>query len=141
MQQPTLLLTLLLYAALGAAPLGAHEDKQSLDAKLVPVMEQALSDWPDHQVTMLHVSYPPGGFSAPHRHAGAHTFVYVLQGALEMGVAGGEPVVLKAGDPFYESPTDVHNVSRNASADEAAEFLVFFVHPSGIPLVTPADNH
>lgn len=111
------------------------------DAVLAPVLEQSLADWPGHQVTLLKVSYPAGGYSAPHRHKGAHTFVYVLKGSLEMGVAGGEPVILNAGDPFYEAPDDVHNVSRNASADEPAEFLVMFVHPKGIPLLTPAEEH
>ncbi len=112
-------------------PAAAHE------ARLAPLMNVELPDLPGQQVTMLKVTYPPGGYSDPHHHKGAHTFVYVLAGALEMGVAGTEPVIVKAGETFYENPTDVHNVSRNASVDEAAEFLVFFLHPAGMELVTP----
>lgn len=112
-------------------PAAAHE------AQLAPLMNLPLPDLPGHQVTMLKVSYPPGGYSDPHHHQGAHTFVYVLSGVLEMGVAGKAPVIVRAGETFYENPADVHEVSRNASADEAAEFLVFFLHPDGMELVTP----
>lgn len=112
-------------------PASAHE------AQLAPLMNVPLPDLPGHQVTMLKVTYPPAGYSDPHHHKGAHTIVYVLSGALEMGVAGEQAVIVKAGETFYEDPADVHTVSRNASADEAAEFLVFFLHPEGMALVTP----
>ncbi len=114
-------------------PAAAHE------AQLAPLMNVQLPDLPGHEVTMLKVSYPPGGYSGPHHHKGAHTFVYVLSGALEMGVAGKESVIVNPGETFYENPADIHNVSRNASADEAAEFLVFFLHPEGMTLVTPVE--
>jgi hypothetical protein len=42
------------------------------------------------------------------------------------------------GRTFYESPEDVHTVSRNASATKAARFLVFFVKDKGAPPVLPA---
>ncbi|MGR9093101.1 MAG: cupin domain-containing protein [Gammaproteobacteria bacterium] len=115
-------------------PAAAHE------AQLAPLMNVALPDLPGHQVTMLKVTYPPGGYSGPHNHKGAHTFVYVLSGALEMGVADQESVVMKPGETFYENPADVHNVLKNAGTDEAAEFLVFFLHPEGMMLVTPVET-
>lgn len=116
-------------------PAAAHE------AELAPLMNVPLPDLPGHEVTMLKVTYPPGGYSDPHHHQGAHTFVYVLSGALEMGVAGKAPVIVNAGETFYENPADVHNVAKNANADEAAEFLVFFLHPVGMALVTPVAAH
>ncbi len=127
-------LTFVLYLSFALLPAAAHE------AQLAPLMNVPLPDLPGHQVTMLKVSYPPGGYSGPHHHKGAHTFVYVLYGSLEMGVEGKPPVVVKPGETFYENPGDVHNVSRNASADEAAEFLVFFLHPEGMALVTPVET-
>ncbi len=130
MRQITLPIAVL-WLACTLLPAAAHE------AQLAPLMNVPLPDLPGHQVTMLKVSYPPGGYSDPHHHKGAHTFVYVLSGALEMGVAGKEAVIVNAGETFYENPADVHTVSRNASADEAAEFLVFFLHPDGMALVTP----
>ena len=42
-------------------------------------------------------------------------------------VAGGERVVLRAGETFYELPTDEHVVSANASDTEPARILVFML--------------
>ena len=86
---------------------------------------------------MLTVEYAPGASSAEHRH-NAHTFVYVLSGSVVMQVRGGQPVTLGPGQTFYESPDDVHTVSRNASATEPAKFLVFFVKAKGAPPSVPA---
>jgi len=87
------------------------------------------TDLPDiegREAVVLEVVYPPGVASSSHRH-NAHTFVYVLEGTVVMQVAGGEPQTLIAGQTFYESPEDVHTVSRNASDIEAAKILVFFI--------------
>lgn len=88
------------------------------------------------ETIMLTVSYAPGEFSAPHRHD-AHTFVYVLEGEIEMQVEGGELKRLRPGDTFYENPTDVHAVSRNVSDTAPAKFLVFFIKKPGAPVSVP----
>lgn len=85
---------------------------------------------------VLTVSYSPGESSPAHRHK-AHTFVYVLEGAIIMQVEGGEPVTLHEGETFYESPADIHIVSKNASDLSPAKFLVFFVKDKGVPPVFP----
>jgi quercetin dioxygenase-like cupin family protein len=85
---------------------------------------------------MFLVEYPPGASSAEHRHD-AHVFVYVIQGSVVMQVKGAPELTLKAGETFYENPDDVHVVSRNASATEAAKFIAFFVKTKGAPVVTP----
>ena len=54
-----------------------------------------------------------------------------------MQVKGAPELTLKAGETFYENPDDVHVVSRNASATEAAKFIAFFVKTKGAPVVTP----
>ena len=82
------------------------------------------------EVLMSTVTYPPGGASPPHRHD-AQVFVYVLEGALIMQVQGGPKLTLKAGDTFYESPSDVHSVSANASQTAPAKFLVFIIKDKG----------
>jgi quercetin dioxygenase-like cupin family protein len=105
-------------------------------ATVKPVLTQALPDLRGKEVLMLTVEYPPGGASPAHRH-NANTFVYVLEGAVVMQVAGGKEVTVKAGETFYESPSDVHSVSRNASASERAKFLVFFVKDAGAPTTAP----
>ncbi len=99
------------------------------------------TDLPDiegREAVVLEVEYPPGVSSASHRH-NAHTFVYVLEGTVIMQVAGGEPQTLVAGQTFYESPDDVHTVSRNASDTEPAKILVFFIKMKDAPASEPAD--
>jgi quercetin dioxygenase-like cupin family protein len=78
------------------------------------------------------VNFGPGEVSEPHRH-NADLFVYVLQGAVVTQLEGEARKTLKAGETFYESPTDVHVVSRNASMTESATLLVFFVKNKGAP--------
>jgi quercetin dioxygenase-like cupin family protein len=85
---------------------------------------------------MLTVEYPPGASSSKHRH-NAHTFVYVLEGSIVMQVEGGESVTLGPGQTFYESPADIHSVSKNASDSRPAKFLVFFVKDKGAPASIP----
>ncbi len=100
------------------------------------------TDLPDiagREAVVLEVEYPPGVASSSHRH-NAQTFVYVLEGTVVMAVAGGEPQTLVAGQTFYESPDDIHTVSRNASDTESAKILVFFIKMKDAPASEPADD-
>jgi len=78
-------------------------------------------------VQAIRVDYEPGG-STPgtHRHP-AGAYVYVIDGSVKFVVGDGEPIVLKAGESFYEPPNAVHSVSRNASEDVPASLIAFFV--------------
>src|SRR4051812_19480663 len=104
----------------------------------VPLRSQPLPDL-NKVADMVTVEYAPGQSSPPHRH-NAHVFVYVLEGALVMGVQGKEPVTVSAGQTFYESPTDVHEISRNASDSKPAKFLVLLLHDPGASTMLPADK-
>ncbi|MBT6595004.1 MAG: cupin domain-containing protein [Nitrospina sp.] len=97
---------------------------------------QDLSGLKGKEGALVTVSYAPGESSPMHRH-NAHTFVYVLEGSIVMQVKGGKPVTLNRGDTFYESPEDIHSVSKNASDSHNARFLVFFVKAKGAPSVLP----
>ena len=77
-------------------------------------------------VNAVRVDYEPGGFSRGHRHP-AGAYVYVIEGSVIFGIDDREPVVLKAGDSFYEPPGALHAVSRNASDELPASMLAFFV--------------
>jgi hypothetical protein len=55
----------------------------------------------------------------------SHAVVYVLDGEVEMQVRGGTLRRLGSEQVFYESPEDVHTVSRNASKTKPAKFVVF----------------
>ena len=105
------------------------------DAKVSPLVTKDLVGIPGKEAVMLTVEYAPGASSSAHRH-NANTFVYVLEGSVVMQVEGGKPVTLTPGQTFYESPSDVHVVSKNASDSQPAKFLVFFVKEKGaLPLV------
>ena len=108
------------------------------DAKVTPLMTKDLTGIAANEGTLLTVEYAPGASSTPHRH-NAHTFVYVLEGSIVMQVKGGKEVTLGPGQTFYESPNDVHSVSRNASSTKPAKFLVFFVKVKGTPGSVPAN--
>jgi quercetin dioxygenase-like cupin family protein len=107
------------------------------DAKLTPLMTKDLEGVAGKEAVMLTVEYAPGGSSAEHRH-NANTFVYVLEGSIVMQVKGGKEVTLGPGQTFYESPDDIHTISRNASSTKPAKFLVFFVKQKGAPATAPA---
>ena len=101
-----------------------------------------LPDYPGKEGRMIEVSYPPGAQDMVHRHD-ADAFVYVLEGQIVMQLKGQPPVTLKAGQTFYEGPTDVHVVGRNASDTEPAKFVVVLLKAKGAPIVTPVkeDSH
>jgi quercetin dioxygenase-like cupin family protein len=106
-------------------------------AKVTDLTSKVLTDIPGKEGLMITVEYLPGGSDPIHRH-NAHAFVYVLEGSVVMQVKGGKEVTLGPGQTFYESPQDVHTVSRNASTTNPAKFLVFFVKQKGAPTTVPA---
>jgi quercetin dioxygenase-like cupin family protein len=104
--------------------------------KATPLLTKALEGIEGKEGLMLTVELPPGAESPPHRH-NANTFVYVLEGSVIMQVHGGEEKTLTVGQTFYESPSDVHTVSRNASKTSSAKILVLLVKPTGAPVTMP----
>jgi quercetin dioxygenase-like cupin family protein len=107
------------------------------EAKVTQLMSKDLTDLPNKEGLMVKVEYAPGGSDHIHRH-NAHTFVYVLEGSVVMQVRGGKEVTVTPGQTFYEGPTDVHLISRNASKTQPAKFIVFFVKDKGAPVTVPA---
>ena len=104
--------------------------------KVTPLLTKELAGVSGKEGVMLTVEYPPGASSSKHRH-NAHTFVYVLEGSIVMQIEGGKAMTLGPGQTFYESPDDVHTVSKNASDSQPAKFLVFFVKDKGAPASIP----
>ena len=97
-----------------------------------------LADFQGKEGRMIEVSYPPGAQDMAHRH-NAHAFVYVLEGQIVMQLKGKPAVTLKAGQTYYEGPTDVHVVGRNASNTEPARFVVVLLKAKGAPILVPAE--
>jgi quercetin dioxygenase-like cupin family protein len=87
---------------------------------------------------VITVEYPPGGSDPIHRH-NADAFVYVLEGSIVMQLRGGKELNLTPGQTFYEGPSDVHVVGRNASQTKPAKFVVFLVKEKGAPILMPAN--
>jgi quercetin dioxygenase-like cupin family protein len=127
-----------LLACLCAVASGAAAQPPAPAAKATPLLTKPLVGMAGKEAAMLTVEYPPGVASAPHRH-NANTFVYVLEGSVVMQVAGGPEMTLTVGDTFYESPSDVHTVSRNASDSKPAKILVVFVKDAGASTNAPAE--
>ena len=111
--------------------------KEAPEAQVTPLFSKELANIPGKEGLMITVVYPPGSSDAIHRH-NAHAFVYVLEGSIVMQVKGGTEVTLTPGQTFYEGPSDVHIVGRNASQTAPAKFVVFLVKDKGAPVVVPA---
>lgn len=103
---------------------------------VTPILSKEFQEIPGKEGLMMIVEYPPGGADPIHRH-NAHGFIYVLEGSIVMQVKGGKEVTLAPGQTFYEGPTDVHVVGRNASNTQPAKFLVLLVKDKGAPVLIP----
>ena len=88
----------------------------------------------DHlKVTIVEVSYGPGGSSPPHSHP-CPVNGYVIEGALRTQVKGEAEAIYRAGESFYEAPNGIHQVSANASRTKPVKFLAYFVCDHDTPL-------
>lgn len=105
---------------------------------VTPLMTKELLAAPGKEALMITVDYPPGGADPVHRHD-AQAFVYVLEGSVIMQVKGGKEVTLKPGQTFYEAPSDVHLIGKNASNTEPAKFLVVLIKDKGAPALVPIE--
>lgn len=129
-------LTMLLIVALIQS--GASVGDTAPEPVVNPLMAKDLADVLGKEMVMITVDYPPGTVERVHRHD-AHAFLYVLQGSIVEQVRGGKEVTLTAGQTFYEGPSDVHTVGRNASTTQPAKFLVVLLKQKGVPAVLPAE--
>jgi quercetin dioxygenase-like cupin family protein len=100
------------------------------------LLTKHLPEAPGKEIEVITVNYAPGGVDAIHRHD-AHAVVYVLEGKLRCRFAEARFAGFGHGQVFYESPEDVHTVSRNASKTKPAKFVVFFIKNEGAPILTP----
>jgi hypothetical protein len=81
---------------------------------------------------MITVEYPPGASDPVYRH-NAQAFVYVLEGSIVMQVRGGKEVTLTPGQTFFESPSDVNVVGRNASQTKPRNAQCFWLRTKALP--------
>jgi quercetin dioxygenase-like cupin family protein len=123
---------MVLFLLLAFSSVLAFSSANAQIGKVTRLMTKDLPDVPGKEGMIETVDFAPGEVSQPHRH-NADVFVYVLEGSVVTQVKGGSPQTVHAGGVFYESPTDVHSVSRNASETQPAKLLVFYVKAKGAP--------
>lgn len=117
------------------APLCATAAESSPLDKVEPIGSYALPNVPGKRVTIVRVSYGPGGFSRPHRHSGSVT-AYITKGEIRSQLGGGPVETFAVGQSFFEPPGSTHLVSANASMTEPAELIAVFVADEGAQLTT-----
>jgi quercetin dioxygenase-like cupin family protein len=111
-------------------------DSAQLSEEEKLVRTEKLPNVAGKSMTVTVVSYPPGGKSRPHHHAGS-VFAYVLSGAVRSENSATGPVkVYKTGESFFEPPGSRHLVSENASTKEPASLLAVHVADDGVQLTT-----
>jgi quercetin dioxygenase-like cupin family protein len=120
------------------APLCATAAEGSPLDKVEPIASYPLPNVAGKRVTIVRVTYGPGGFSRPHRHAGSVT-AYVTRGEIRSQLGGGPVETFAVGQTFFEPPGATHLVSANASNTEPAELIAVFVADEGAQLTTYID--
>jgi len=134
-------LSLAVAAALVCAVVSARTLPVKMDSsgssfnKVELVSSHALPDMPGKRVTVVRVTYGPGGFTPPHRHAGTVT-AYITKGQIRSQLNGGPVELFDVGQSFFEPPGTIHLVSANASSTDWAELIAIFVADEGAQLTT-----
>ena len=113
----------------------ADASSGSSSSKVEIVTSHALPDMPGKRVTVVRVTYGPGGFTPPHRHGGTVT-AYITKGRIKSKLNDGPVEVFDVGQSFFEPPGTIHYVSANASNTEPAELIAVFVADEGAQLTT-----
>ncbi|WP_193366972.1 cupin domain-containing protein [Pelagibius marinus] len=114
----------------------AGEAPKAPGVQVAPLAAQELNNLPGQKLNALVVTYPPGGSSPVHHHAGS-VFAFVLSGEIRsQSSATGPEKIYKAGESFFEPAGSSHLVSANASATEAASLLAVIVAEDGAILTT-----
>ena len=88
---------------------------------------------PGREVVQARAEFEPGAAIGKHTHPGEE-FGYLLEGAIELEVAGKPNARLKAGDTFFVPPETIHAAKNVGSGP--AKVLATYVVEKGKPLST-----
>ena len=133
-----LILATCLYSISAVAHNVGASDTTKPPYTLTPVIQQALSDpaLQGYEMLAVRLDIVPGGVDpAPHRHD-ADTFVYVLQGDVEIELDGHKSTY-SSGSMFHEPRNVLHSLLKNTSATKPASVLAIFVIKTGRDFFVP----
>ena len=101
------------------------------------LFKQVMTDVMGRQLIVRLTERDPGNGSPAHRHPGAHTVGYILEGSYEVKIDDGPVRTLKPGEVFYEYPNALHAISRNPSTTAPLKYLVIQVYDATKPGTVP----
>ena len=106
------------------------------DENVTPVAQAQLPATVGTAAKALRVEFAPGAESRPHTHPGP-VFVVVVSGEVQSSLDDGPVHTYKAGDAWYESPGQLHGVTRNPSKTVPAVLVAWLISYVKAPLVKP----
>jgi len=124
---------LLLALALTALAAALYAQQPGFTRKVLQDQDVSVSD--RHAVQVV-AEFAPGAAAGKHTHPGEE-LGYVLEGTLQLEVAGQPPRTLNAGEAFFIPAGVVHD-GRNIGAGPA-KVLATYVVEKGKPVASPAN--
>jgi len=119
-------------AVIGALSVGILNAQQAGFSR-VAIQDKELSV-PDRHVVVARAEFADGGIAAPHTHPGEEVG-YVLEGTLQLEIAGQPPVIIKAGEGFFVPANTVHG---GRTVGGPAKVLATYIVEKGKPVASPA---
>ena len=133
-----LAVTMMALVAIGVQGLHADEREYKSTAKITKLVEKMpLSGLPGQEANVILAEMPGGWVGGKHYHPG-HVFVYVLKGSITFTFDDKEPLIVKAGEIYHETP-DEKMLARNTSSSDDLKLIVFQVGTQGKPMMIKAD--
>lgn len=142
MGRTSLIFTAVLAATIAAGMvasqgLSAQEQKGPVvKAKITPLLKTPLAGVAGKEVSIAHISAPPGFVTPKHFHPG-QVFIYVVEGSITIEMDGEAPIKLGPGD-ILEEPPGRTMVGKNLSSTNGAKLVVFQIGDKGKPLTVTA---
>jgi len=125
-------IALAVLTAVSTAAMAGDEPKPSA----VALIDAAIADIDSHRALMTRVSIP-ARFTLPRHYHPTEEFLYVASGNTILRIDGKADQHLSAGMAFKIPATAVHTAITET---EAAEVIVFRIHPNGQPIRIPVKD-
>jgi quercetin dioxygenase-like cupin family protein len=120
-------------AGFAATDAGAQQGTQTAGIKRT-LLSRMDGPAPGYETISAKIEAPAGSLIAKHTHFGIET-TYVVEGSLELEIAGQEPKTFSAGEAFQVPAGAVHG---GKTGDKPIVLSGVYVVEKGKPLATPA---